>query len=139
MSRWIGGHRAVAEALYRRLEFTTDLARVWDRLGSGWEWIGLTDEREFVLGYPRRSGPATKPPDITITMPGARAGAHGVSVASPVGPTIVRWYPAEAQAREEFARIVQDLERERRSPPTLALVQRIEQDAAVEELYVTPT
>lgn len=129
----------MAEALYRTLEFTTDVGRVWERLGSGWDWVGITEEREFVLGYPRKTGPATKPADITITMPGARTGAHGIRVESPIAATTVRWYTAETEAREEFERSVQELQRARRGPPILALVQRIEAGDVVEELFVGPT
>ncbi len=126
----------MAEARYRKVEFTSDLAVVWERVRAGWDWLGVTDEGELVLGYPGHAPPVSAPPDVTITSPGAREGAHGVRVAGALGRTTSSWYATEARAAEEYARAVQDLRVAGGAPRTLTLVQRIEDGAVVDETVV---
>jgi hypothetical protein len=126
----------VAEALYRKLELSTELEVVWERVRSGWDWLGVTNEGEFVVGYPARTAPAARSPEVTIATPGARDGAHGVRVTGPLGTTTTRWYATAARAAEEFARTVNELRAQRSGRRALALVQRIEEGAVVEELVV---
>lgn len=126
----------MAEPLYRKIDFTADLAVVWERLQSGWEWLGVDEEGEFVLGYPRREEPPAPRDPITITRPGARVGQHGVRIESPPDAPRVRWYATESEARTEFLRVAEELRQPTRAGPSLALVQRVEGDAIIEEIFV---
>ena len=126
----------MAEPAYRKIDFTADPAVVWERLQSGWEWLGVDEEGEFVLGYPRPGDPPEAREPITITRPGARPGDHGVRIESPPDAPRVRWYTSESEARTEFVRVAEELRQATRGRPTLTLVQRVEDDAVVEEVFV---
>ena len=126
----------MSEPLYRRLDFVTDARLVWERLEAGWDWLGVTAEGEFVLGYPGTAGPARRARPVTIVQAGAREGQHGVRVETPFEPPTERWFARESEARDEFARVVDVLRRRPHTRPSLTLVQRIEQGAVVDELFV---
>lgn len=96
----------------------------------------MTGEGEFVLGYPGRAGGGRRRGAITIVQAGAREGEHGVRVDTPLEAPTERWYGREAEAKDEFARVVDVLRRRARGRPALTLVQRIEEGAVVEEVFV---
>ena len=71
---------------------------------------------------------------MTVVEPGGREGEHGVRIDSPLSPSTTHWYASESRARAEFARSVQGLRRRGRG--ALMLVQRIEREEVVEEVFV---
>ena len=73
---------------------------------------------------------------IAITRAGAREGEHGVRVESPLARPIHYWYAQESEARQAFARVVDDLRSPRREGPAVALVQRVEKGRVVEDVFV---
>jgi len=126
----------VSEPLYRKLEFVTDPRVVWERLESGWDWVGVDAEGEFVVGYPGRTHGMRRRQAVTIVHPGAREGEHGVGVDRPLAPSLRRWHARELDAEDDFVRTVDLLRRTFQSAPSVALVQRIENHAVVEEVLV---
>jgi hypothetical protein len=125
----------VAEALYRRIEFSGDLADVWGRLHGDWDWLGVTAEGEFVLGYPSRPGERPRP-EIRITAAGVAEGVHGVRLTTAAGTTTTRWYGSTSRASEEFAAALADLRGRRPGGPVLTLVQLLEKGEVLDEAFV---
>jgi hypothetical protein len=126
----------VSEPRYRKIEFVTDPRIVRERLESGWDWVGVDAEGEFVLGYPGATLDVPPRQAITIVHPGATEGDHGVRIDAPLAPAVRRWHAREVDAEDDFVSTVDFLRRSFRSRPSMALVQRIENRAVVEEVFL---
>jgi hypothetical protein len=121
--------------MYGNIEFVSDPETLWRKIESKWDWLGVKPDGTFVVGYPRRRGGLTGGGDLSVIGPDAREGDHGVRVRQPRGTSGgASWYPTEADAQAEFRKTV---ERERAiDAPGLVRIQRIENEAVVEEEFV---
>ena len=123
------------EPVYREIGYCSDVGTLWRKLKSRQcDWLGIDENGNYRLGYPKRQGGVTESLLIQASREGAVVGAHTVRIYDDPAESTPAFNDVlldEESAKAEFDRIVQ----ERRTSPNhrLSRVQRIEEGVIVQE------
>jgi hypothetical protein len=96
--------------IYQHIEFVSAPDRLWGKVESKWDWLGIKPDGTFVVGYPKRSGgPGISVEGATAVSDNATIGEHGVRVRVPnSGGSNKHWFPTAASAREHYEGVISE-------------------------------
>lgn len=96
--------------IYKHIEFVDNPERLWGKIESNWDWLGIKPDGTFVVGTPKRSGssgPTVK--GAHVVADNAPIGEHGVRVRVPNrGGSNKHWFPTAARAREHYEGVISE-------------------------------
>jgi hypothetical protein len=87
--------------IYKHIEFVPDPERLWGKIESKWDWLGVKPDGTFMVGYPKRVGESgLNVKGATVIADDASVGDHGVRIRVPnSGGSNDTWFPTAARAR----------------------------------------